>query len=452
MRFYVPILALLLVLLCLPAPGQTTAFNYQGRLTDGGNPANGSFQMQFKLFDSLAGGLQIGSTLTDVAVTASNGTFSARLDFGAAALTGANRFLEIAVRHNSGESYITLSPREQIGSSPYSVRTLSAAVADDSQKLGGVVASEYLTNTSAGTQFIRNQAAQQASSNFNISGNGAVGGNLGVGTQAPTSKLDVRGNLTLDSGASPTLYTGTAGAEQNRFLQLINSFTSPSASGLKAGGILVGDSYGYANPGKNDLIVKGSIAVGTPSPTGGYRLDVAGPVQSAGDSTHFVAQTTGGTNSWARFYMRSSSQSWLMGTSQNFNGNQFYIVDETFGRTRMSIEPNAGPIRFDGNLSQPLEYKGLPKMLLQIGADGALLSCQSGITGAPCVGVTSSRLLTGTYRVDVGFPLLGPHIMITPRQAGRIPSHTASSGNTFDITQTEGTNILRDGPMSIVIF
>ena len=28
---------------------QTTAFNYQGRLTDAGTPAAGAFQMQFKL-------------------------------------------------------------------------------------------------------------------------------------------------------------------------------------------------------------------------------------------------------------------------------------------------------------------------------------------------------------------------------------------------------------------
>ena len=49
-------------------------------------------------------------------------------------------------------------------------------------------------------------------------------------------------------------------------LFLINSPTSQSASGLKAGGILVADSYSYANPGKNDLIVKGSVGIGTATP------------------------------------------------------------------------------------------------------------------------------------------------------------------------------------------
>jgi hypothetical protein len=151
---------------------QTTAFNYQGRLTDGGNPANGSFQMQFKLFDSLGGAGQVGSTIADVPVTVNQGTFAVKLDFGANALSGANRWLEIAVRHNSGESYVTLAPREQIASSPYAVRTLSAASADNALNLGGVAASEYVTNTNIGNSVIRNQTTLQANSNFNISGNG----------------------------------------------------------------------------------------------------------------------------------------------------------------------------------------------------------------------------------------------------------------------------------------
>ena len=34
------------------APAQTTAFTYQGQLTEAGTPANGSYDLQFKLFDS----------------------------------------------------------------------------------------------------------------------------------------------------------------------------------------------------------------------------------------------------------------------------------------------------------------------------------------------------------------------------------------------------------------
>ncbi len=91
-------------------------------------------------------------------------------------------------------------------------------------------------------------------------------GNVGIGASSPTSKLDVRGHLTLEAGDSPVIYTSVASTEQNRFLQLVNSLGRPSASGLKAGGILVADNYDFAVPGKNDLIVKGNVGIGTPSP------------------------------------------------------------------------------------------------------------------------------------------------------------------------------------------
>jgi len=240
---------------------QTTAFNYQGKLTDGGAAANGAFQMQFKLFDAASGGSQIGATLADVPVTAENGVFAVKLDFGASAFSGANRFLEIAVRRNANESYTTLSPREQITSSPYAVRTLSAAQADvalDAQKLGGVAASEYVTNTNAGSAFIRNQTNQQTG-NFNISGNGTIGTQLGVGRNV----------------------------------------------------------------------------------TPGIRIDSQGTIRAVDNiSTGIIAETTGGTNSWAKFYMISPSRRWSIGTSQNFNGDQFYLNDETAGQTRMAIATN----------------------------------------------------------------------------------------------------------------
>lgn len=147
------------------ATAQTTAFNYQGKLSEGGNPANGDYLLEFKLFDQAAGGNQIGETVPNVAVTATAGIFNTRLDFGATPFTGADRFLEIAVKKNAGDAYTILSPRQQINSSPYSIRTLSAAQADvalDANKLGGVPASDYVTTGNVGSSFIKNNSTATA--------------------------------------------------------------------------------------------------------------------------------------------------------------------------------------------------------------------------------------------------------------------------------------------------
>lgn len=82
-------------LLCGNMFAQTTEFSYQGSLKDGANPATGNYDFEFALFDSVAAGGQIGSTLTRSTVAVAGGVFTVSLDFGAAQFPGANRFLEI---------------------------------------------------------------------------------------------------------------------------------------------------------------------------------------------------------------------------------------------------------------------------------------------------------------------------------------------------------------------
>ncbi len=101
-------------------------------------------------------------------------------------------------------------------------------------------------------------------------------GDVGIGTTSPLSKLDVRGNLLLEVGGHPSIYTGSGTSELNRYLWLLNSPSLQNASGLKVGGVLVSDSYYYANPGKNDLVVKGKIGLGTPNPDGRLEINSAG--------------------------------------------------------------------------------------------------------------------------------------------------------------------------------
>lgn len=77
------------------------------------------------------------------------------------------------------------------------------------------------------------------------------------------------------AGGSPIIYMGQNNNVSHRYLGLINSTTSGSAGGLMAGGVLVADTYSYATPGRNDLIVKGRVGIGTNS-LSSYALDVTG--------------------------------------------------------------------------------------------------------------------------------------------------------------------------------
>ena len=178
--------------------GQASSFTYQGRLTDGGTAANGNYDLQFALFDSASGGTQIASTQTLNTVAVSNGVFSVTLDFGASSFPGANRFLEISARPSGAGSFTLLTPRQQVTSTPYAVRSANASLADtattattatNATQLGGIAASQYVQTsdsrltdarppTTGSANYIQNSSNQQSSTNFNISGNGVVGGTL----------------------------------------------------------------------------------------------------------------------------------------------------------------------------------------------------------------------------------------------------------------------------------
>src|SRR5689334_4588835 len=115
------------------AQAQTTALTYQGKLNDGGDVANGTYDMQFNLFDTptVGTGVRQGPTITNAAVTVTNGIFAVVLDFGLGAFSGPPRYLEIGVRTTgSPNPYTVLSPRQQVQSAPYSVRSLNSSVAD----------------------------------------------------------------------------------------------------------------------------------------------------------------------------------------------------------------------------------------------------------------------------------------------------------------------------------
>jgi hypothetical protein len=122
------LLTLLAALAFTPVHAQTAAFTYQGRLSDGGVPANGSYEFQFTLRDALTGGGTVGSPQTLTAVPVAAGVFTVTLDFGSSVFAGAARWLEIGVRTNdSASAFAILAPRQPITSVPYATYAMTPA-------------------------------------------------------------------------------------------------------------------------------------------------------------------------------------------------------------------------------------------------------------------------------------------------------------------------------------
>lgn len=218
------------------SPG--TAFSYEGKLNVGTNPATGSFDMKFALFDASTAGTQQGSTITNTAIGVTNGLFTLPLDFGNQ-FPGASRWLEFSVRTNNAPSYSTLSPREALLPTPYAIYASSASNVVGSipaSQISGTLALAQLpatvvTNGGNGVNFSGNLnlPALTASTGIiyaggNLLEHGDGSGNFFVGLGA--------GNLTMSGGyntgvGSQTLPSNTSGFNNtaNGYLAL-NSNTS----------------------------------------------------------------------------------------------------------------------------------------------------------------------------------------------------------------------------------
>jgi hypothetical protein len=103
-----------------------TAFTYQGRLQDNGAPANGLYDFRCQLYDAMEFGALVSSTVTNSAVSVTNGLFTLSLDFGASVFSGQERWLLVTLRPTNALNFTALLPRQRIAPAPNSVYALKA--------------------------------------------------------------------------------------------------------------------------------------------------------------------------------------------------------------------------------------------------------------------------------------------------------------------------------------
>ena len=279
---------------------QTPDFTYQGRLLDSSLAANGNYDFEFKLYDAQANGNLLG-TLVRPGVAVSSGIFTVRLDFPVDVFDGTDRFLEIGVKPaGNPNTYVGLAPRQPITSAPYSVRSLNSATADiatNSNQLNGIPSSG----------FIHNGTSQQGGSDFNISGNGTLGGTLNADNVNSATQYSIGGNSVLSVPGQNTFVGLRAGVTTTTGLQ--NTFVGHSAGEFNTtggGNTFVGDLAGNLNTTAGANSFFGSLA-GFSNTTGEFNSFFgrrAGQSNSTGIDNTFLgayaglANTTGTSNTF----------------------------------------------------------------------------------------------------------------------------------------------------------
>ena len=140
-------IVLFLLALASRADALDTVFTYQGFLEDGGQPANGPYDLQFRLLNSVD--TQIGPIIEHLGTPVVRGVFTVPLDFGTQ-FTGASRSLEIAVRPGgSADPYIVLAPNTPITTVPHAQIASVAETADIASDVTDNAIDEIDINTSA---------------------------------------------------------------------------------------------------------------------------------------------------------------------------------------------------------------------------------------------------------------------------------------------------------------
>lgn len=224
-----------------------TAFSYQGRFIDSNSPADGPYDFEYKLYDTLTGGTQLGNAIYKDNLDVIDGYFTTELDFGTGVFDGEARWLEIGVRPgDTTGSYTTLNPRQELTPIPYAMYVEGGG--------GGWIDDGTVVRLDTATD------------------------KVGIGTTSPNYKLHVDGQgddvtVNIDSGSETKIAELRFQGIGTRWRIYKDATNNPSL---------------FFQDGAGDEVVTieqgGNVGIGTTSPAG--TLDVNGSIYQRGGLLH----------------------------------------------------------------------------------------------------------------------------------------------------------------------
>jgi hypothetical protein len=432
--------AVLVVFLIGSVSAQSTEFTYQGSLKDGADPANGSYDLEFALFDASSGGVQLGSTQTRSGVTVTGGIFTVSLDFGAQ-FPGADRFLEIKVRQAGGGTFTLLTPRQKLNSSPYTIKSLNAenatnatnaTIANNALSLGGIAANQYVVTGDPrmsdarnplpnSANYIQNQnAGPQAASNFNVSGTGTAN-IFNAATQ-----FNFGGSRVLSAGGTNNLFAGIGAGGANTSGNA-NAFHGSNAGANNTTGSrnsFFGASSGADNTTGFNNAFFGAVAGGFNTTGAGNSFfgDTAGARNTTGGGNAFFGNAagfnveTGLSNS---FFGSGSGFTVTTGAENTFVGSFAGSVNNTTGNQNTFVGASSGDGNATGSGNTLLGYRA------NVGANDLLHATAIG----------SQAFVTSSDTIVLG-KVAGTYNGV-PR-----PADTVLVPGAFNVSGTFGANVI----------
>jgi hypothetical protein len=372
------------LLLTTSLHAQTSAFTYQGKLTDNGSPANGQYDLRFEVFDTDLSTTPVApaQTIEDVQVT--GGLFKVELSFDFPPFTSiAANWVEVSVRPGSSTgAFTTLTPRQHLTSTPYAMQSAFSTFSTLATNATNAVNATTAENVTGVVQ-IANGGTGSSTKNFvdlttnqTIAGNKTFSGTLSGQTVNATFEYRLRGQQFINAVGSNLILGLETGLPNVGIANTYVGYRSGSSGTSNAGNnAFFGANSGLLNSNGNGNSFFGSSS-GEQNTFGGFNSffgNNAGAANASGNRNTFIGVTAG---------------------RDNLNGSDNTFVGSGAGQANQSGESNS----FFGSTAGIANTSGTFNTAIGAGANFG----SGALTNATAIG--AGALVTSSNTVTLGRP------------------------------------------------